>query len=119
MKRVLITGSRDWNDADLIANELTLLQKQWGSDVTLVSGHCLTGADMLCERIALGFDWSIERHPAEWNRYGKAAGPRRNQDMVNLGADICLAFIRNGSRGASGTAKMAEDSGITTFRFKA
>jgi hypothetical protein len=39
--------------------------------------------------------------------------------MVNLGADLVLAFIRNGSRGASHTADLAEQAGIETRRFTA
>ncbi len=60
---------------------------------------------------------TVEVHPADWERHGKAAGVIRNRVMVDKGADLCLAFIRNQSRGASHCAGLAEDSGIATRRF--
>ena len=117
MNRVLITGSRDWSNLNIIREELTKLFNDFGKSVTLVSGHCPTGADAMCENIAKEFGWTLELHPADWGQYGKPAGFIRNKKMVDSGADICLAFIRNGSRGASGTAKMSEEAGIKTLRF--
>jgi hypothetical protein len=38
--------------------------------------------------------YQIEAHPADWHRYGRAAGHRRNAEMITLGADGCVAFIR-------------------------
>jgi hypothetical protein len=49
---------------------------------------------------------------ADWANQGKAAGPRRNVRMVAEGADLCLGFIRNGSRGASHTVALARRAGI-------
>ncbi|TPM76473.1 DUF2493 domain-containing protein [Mesorhizobium sp. B2-3-3] len=125
--RILITGSRDWNDEAAISKALTTLAAANAfaeQPTVIVHGACPTGADQMAD------DWArwharhsstitIERHPADWNAHGRAAGPRRNAAMVAAGADACLAFIRNGSRGASGCADLAEQAGIPTRRYTA
>ncbi|SRR6266540_1925013 len=114
MSRILITGSRDWTDAIAIKVALCILET---TDNVLVSGACPTGADFLAEKAAEELGWSVERHPADWNKHGRRAGFVRNAEMVALGADACVAFIKNESKGASMTAKLSETAGILTFRF--
>ncbi|MFC4501721.1 MULTISPECIES: DUF2493 domain-containing protein [Streptomyces] len=117
--RVLVTGSRTWTDIALIEGELARVIRLAGRscDVLLVHGACPKGADALADRFARDVGLEIERHPADWDRRGKAAGFRRNAHMVSLGADVCLAFIRGGSRGASMTACLAMRAGIPTHVF--
>jgi len=113
--RILVTGSRDWDDAVLIAAVLS----DYPAYATVVHGACPTGADHIADYVAQLFHLQIERHPAEWNTYGKAAGFRRNAEMVNLGADVCLAFIKNNSKGATHTVNLAEQAGIPVRRWLA
>ena len=117
--RILITGSRDWTDGNAI--DTALWRAALGClpdlDVVLVSGACPTGADAIAEGIAGEGGFTIERHPADWDKHGRAAGPIRNAEMVALGADLCLAFIKNHSKGATGCAVLAEKAGIPTRRF--
>lgn len=119
--RILVTGSRDWGkrsttETVTLETSLRALWESYGSASVLVSGACPTGADRLAETLWESWGGTVERHPADW-RSGRSAGPLRNRRMVNSGADVCLAFIRNGSRGASGCAQMAEEVGIKTMRY--
>jgi hypothetical protein len=87
--------------------------------VTVVHGDCPTGADAYANMWGhIQPDVTIEKHPADWETHGRAAGPIRNRKMVELGADVCLAFIKNNSPGASGTAQMAQEAGIKTLIFR-
>lgn len=119
--RILVTGSRDWTDVDLLEGLLAMAVYQRVPAV-IVHGACPTGADAIaahwarrCRHIGV----TEEPHPALWRQHGRAAGPRRNAEMVGLGADLCLAFIRNGSRGASHCALLAERAGIPVRRYEA
>lgn len=116
MLRILITGSRDWDDWKCILRVFEEFADY--DDVVLVSGHHWEGADYLCEQFAKMMGWVVEEHPADWRRLGKRAGFVRNAEMVKLGADICLAFIKDGSKGATMTAALAEKAGIKTEIFR-
>ena len=98
--RILVTGSRNWTDWNAIATAIGRASTGWSpSSVTVVHGACPTGADAIADELADRFGFTVERHPADWDRHGRAAGPIRNQEMVNLGADVCLALPLGSSRG--------------------
>ena len=132
MKRILITGSRDWSDPSRVAVALVraIHDRRWDwNEVVVVHGACRTGADAQADIYAEMLALAREPHPADWNRYRKRAGVIRNSEMIKAGADLCLAFIGNcttpscsrpkphGSHGASHCADAAEKAGIETIRY--
>lgn len=116
--RILITGSRKWFDWNTFNDALNKATKDQ-SDIVIVHGDCPTGADSMAKDWALYQSVIQEPHPAEWDRYGKRAGYVRNAEMVELGADLCLAFIKFGSPGSTMTANLAEKKGIEVRRYLA
>ena len=118
MFRLVITGSRSWNDKNVIVKELLVIKKKFGKDVVLVSGHNPKGADALCEEVADAFNWSIETYPPEWRdengNFVKSAAFKRNSKMLADGADACLAFHKNNSEGTAHAVKTAQKLGIPT-----
>ncbi|HEY5420935.1 MAG TPA: SLOG family protein [Marmoricola sp.] len=136
--RILVTGSRNWLDRDLlnqtldgIIDEFVTIDRQrfLTEGVTLVSGRCSSGADKMAEEWAAGiFFVDVEPHPADWDFYGKRAGFVRNTEMVDAGADVCAAFVmpcdkptcprkgEHGSHGATHCSDLAANRGIDTRR---
>jgi hypothetical protein len=108
--RILITGSRDWANWNLLNNTLNEYANE--HDIVIVHGDCPTGADAMAQRWASNQKVQVERYPANWKRYGRSAGPIRNQEMVDLGADICIAFPLPQSRGTIHCMNAARKAGI-------
>lgn len=118
--RILITGSRDWQDRDTLNEALADVVRLIPAhqDIAIVHGAA-RGADTMADQWARVYGATVEAHPANWAKHGRKAGPIRNAVMVSTGADICLAFIKNGSAGATYTARLAEVARIPVRRFTA
>lgn len=80
-------------------------------EVIVISGGA-RGADALAHEVAEQLGMETEVHVAEWYRYGRQAGPIRNDHMVSLGADVCLAFPLGRSVGTRHCMAAAEAAGI-------
>lgn len=121
--RILVTGSRHWKDWAVIEAALAEAVGRYHSvdnQLVLVHGGCPTGADAMADNIwrswipKMLWPWLLEPevHHPDWNRYGKAAGPIRNTQMVNLGAAVCLAFPHSKSMGTRDCMDKAKAAGI-------
>jgi hypothetical protein len=66
------------------------------------------GADRLAREWAKAHGVTVETYEAEWQRYGRGAGPIRNDTMIRDGdPDLVVAFP-----GGSGTADMVRRATI-------
>lgn len=103
--KIIVAGSREFKDYEMLKNKLDkLLINQ--KDIQIVSGGC-RGADELGEMYAKEKGYSLKVFKADWNKYGKKAGPLRNRQMAKY-ADGLVAFYKEGSRG---TKNMIEEAG--------
>lgn len=122
--RLLITGSRSWTGIQgeariqTVLNIVLALCDVLGTKLTIVHGDCPQGADAIADRWAVRREHDgvrVERHPADWEMYGKSAGPMRNLEMARLGADLCIGFHRGDSHGTKDALACARALNIPTF----
>ena len=112
--KVLVTGSRDWTFPEVIHGVLDYLP------VTHIVHGYARGADRIAR------DWAFARgipasgHPADWAHDGLAAGPRRNQRMLDLHPDIdlVLAFPLDWSIGTRDMIRRARRKGVPVLEWK-
>lgn len=110
---MLVTGDREYREVATIRQVLTRLQSEEGMD-SVVEGEA-RGADLLARQVALELGVEVIGVPANWVRYGKAAGVLRNQRMLELGQpDLVVAFHDRlkESRGTKDMVSRARRAGI-------
>ena len=114
---IAVGGCRDFCDVAYIFRCLDeYIENLCDQDITFISGHC-SGVDTAAEKYAelKGFKTLI--FPAEWKKYGKAAGPIRNKQMVEA-ADVVIAFWDGRSRGTKSLVVLAKKFGKALTVFK-
>ena len=108
---ILITGSRNWNDESTLLRALCQYTQTPENDITVIHGGA-KGADTCAHKAAKALGLNVRVYPAQWSEHGKGAGPIRNQQMVDAGADICLAFPLGKSVGTWDCVRRAKAAGI-------
>lgn len=128
MKTILVCGGRSYDKWTILAKELdrVCLERGWmrepdqyGNslpDVKIVNGGA-DGAD------SLATDWAVINwcpfieYPANWNKYGKSAGPRRNKQMLdNERIDLVIAFP--GGNGTKDMVTQAKDRNLEVIEIE-
>lgn len=87
--RVIIAGSREFTDFDAFLGFMSVLPLEW--DIKEVVSGGARGADRLGEEWAYFQQLPVVSFPADWNRFQRAAGAIRNDQMAKY-ADGLIAF---------------------------
>jgi hypothetical protein len=108
-ERVLVTGGRDYADADRMALYLDAIHGSRG--IALVVHGASRGADRLAEAWAKARGVPVQSCPADWEMHGRSAGPIRDTVMlVDHCPTLVLAFP--GGRGTANMVKKAREYGV-------
>ena len=111
MMKLIIAGGREFNDYQLMKESFDKYINS--KDVTIISGTA-RGADRLGEVLAQEYGLKLIRMPANWDKYGKSAGYRRNEEMVKV-ASHALLFWDQKSKGTGHTVNLAKQYDLTVY----
>lgn len=108
IRRIVVAGCRNYeNYAEASAYISSCIAKIQTEDTLIfLSGGC-RGADQIGERYAEEHGYALELYPAQWERYGRRAGPVRNRTMAEQG-DYFICFWDGKSRGTGSLIRYAQ-----------
>ena len=108
IKKIVVAGCRNYSNYEEAKEYIDFCISKIKDKYTLVfvSGGC-SGADFIGERYAKEHGYEIEKHPAEWEKYGKYAGPKRNEEMSKIG-DYFICFWDGKSKGTKSMIDFAK-----------
>jgi hypothetical protein len=107
--KVIVAGGRDFSNYELLLESCNhYLQNQ--SEIEIVSGTA-NGADKLGEKYAEEKGYQIKKFPADWDKYGKSAGFKRNTEMAEY-SDVLIAFWDGKSKGTSHMINTAKNKNL-------
>jgi hypothetical protein len=109
--KVVVAGGRDFTNYNLLKEKVDniLSQKKLTHKILILSGKSI-GADCLGEIYALENNLEILSYPADWDKFGKKAGVKRNAEMIN-DADALIAFWNGSSQGTKYMIDIATKKG--------
>ena len=117
--RVIIAGSRDFNDYELLKKSAIeiITKKTILPDLTRIVSGGARGADTLGERFANEMGLEISRFIPDWNGLGKRAGYVRNAEMAKFAVEddndgMLIAFWDGQSRGTKHMIDLAKRYGL-------
>ena len=111
--RTIIAGSRSITDIQYIRDAIEFS----GFEITKVISGAAKGVDYLGELWAAENNIFTELYPAQWERYGRGAGFKRNALMATK-ADALIAVWDGKSSGTHHMIQMANNLGLKVFIYK-
>ena len=114
MVRIIIAGSRDFNNYKKLETTMDDYLKSVRDEVEIICGGA-RGADSLGEIYAQFHNIKCVKFPADWDKYGKSAGYRRNVQMAEYAEKengILFAFWDGQSKGTKHMIDIANQHGL-------
>lgn len=111
--RLIIAGTRDMPCTIGTVRRMGEVVHEFadGSPVTAVlCGEC-RGVDQVGKAWARLAGIPVESFPADWERHGRAAGPKRNEEMAKS-ADALIVIRYPRSRGSRSMLELAKRHGL-------
>ena len=112
-KRILICGDRNYKDWIKVQDYLNTIPRT----AIIIHGGA-RGADSLAGNLATSLKMKVIKFPANWDKYGKAAGVLRNQQMLDDGHPDLVVYFHKDIENSKGTKDMvtrAVDNKIKTI----
>lgn len=108
IKRIVIAGCRNYENYSEAKKfiDICISNIKKENEIIILSGGC-SGADKIGERYALENGYKIELYKAEWNKYGRSAGPKRNEVMAKK-CNYVILFWDGKSRGTKSMLEYAK-----------
>lgn len=104
--RILVCGGRDYTNERICEEVLNGIRQ-----ITCIIEGGARGADSLARSYAERHSYELLEYPADWGKYGKSAGYKRNKQMLEEGKpDLVVAFP--GGKGTANMVKLAKEAGV-------
>lgn len=121
---IVVGGSRNWTDEDMMINKLNELYSTFGKDMIIMSGE-QRGADLMCKDLCKKAGIPYAGVPAWWEALGDSAGPKRNRWILRFRPEEVHLFITRVGKyvasytpGSGDMKQAAENLGIATFIYR-
>jgi hypothetical protein len=114
--RLALIGSRNFTDYNIFTEFVASTLLKWNlsiNDIEFVVSGGAAGADTLAEKWSLDNNIPIKVFKPDWKKFGKAAGPLRNTDIINEATHV-IAFPTSTSIGTWDSIRKSQKKGIPT-----
>ena len=112
--KVIIAGSRSIKKYEDVAKAIDHILSEHDLKVSEVVSGTAYGVDKLGEKYAEEHNIAIKQFPANWRKYGKSAGYKRNCEMA-VYADACIVIWDGESKGSKHMIDIAKKEGLRLF----
>jgi hypothetical protein len=106
--KLLVCGGRTFTDKRWLESVLNKISAVKDIDLLIHGGA--RGADKLAGEWAFAIGVRVKECRADWSKFGKAAGPMRNSEMLKLKPDLVVAFP--GGKGTADMVRKAKAAGV-------